>query len=102
MMTFDTIAEVYTATRFQLEKECVYLMKKRVVLEKLIVEREAAIEKLRNDVNTSDNMVEQLTTQISNHQTITNQTLERLNKEKDEYIQEIHRLRGEMKNVVEH
>lgn len=98
-MTFGMIADVYTVTRQELEKECVYLMKKRKVLEDVIRIREKTIVGLRNGVKNRDRMLEQHTIQIQRLQQITNQTLDRVNKEKDDYLQEIQRIRAEIKEL---
>lgn len=94
-MTFTTIAEVYTVTKFELEKECIYLMKKRKVLEDVIIERENTIIELTNGIEIRDKMLEQGTIQTSNHQGITQQVLERLNREKDELARRIQQLEKE-------
>ena len=97
------IQQLSNMGKTDLENQCIYLMKKRIALEDAIADLEKKNRGLHNVVKNCDRMLEQRTTQISTHQTITNRTLERVNREKDEYLQEIERLRGvvrEMNNSV--
>lgn len=98
-MTFATIAEVYTVTRFQLEKECIYLMKKREVLEKLVFNRDNSIEGLKNAIKNRDRMLEQRTVEMGSQTEVINQILATVNKENNEYLEEIQRLRAENKEL---
>jgi len=95
------IEQLYNMGKMDLEKQCIYLMKKRIALEDAIASLQKKNGGLQNAVKNRDRILEQRTTQISTHQTITNRTLERLNKEKDTYIQEIQRLRAENKELKE-
>lgn len=93
------ISQLYNMGKTDLEKQCIYLMKKRIALEDAIANLQKKNDGLRNAVKNRDRMLEQRELQISSHMTITNQTLERLNREKDTYIQEIQRLQAENKEL---
>lgn len=93
--------QLYNMGKTDLENQCIYLMKKRIVLEDVIADLQKKNRGLQNAVKNRDRMLEQRATQISAHQVITNRTLERVNREKDEYLQEILRLRSELKKGVD-
>lgn len=95
------IQQLSNMGKTDLENQCIYLMKKRIALEDVIASLQKKNDGLQNAVKNRDRMLEQRELQISAHMTITNQTLERLNMEKDTYIQEIQRLRAENKVLKE-
>lgn len=95
------IQQLYNMGKTDLEQQCIYLMKKREALEDAIAVLEKKLEECRNAVGNRDRILEQHTIQISDHQTITSRTLERVNREKDEYLQEIERLRGVVREMNE-
>ncbi len=93
------IEQLYNMGKTDLEQQCIYLMKKRIVLEDVIAEQNGKITGLRNAVKNRDRMLEQHTLQIQQHQEITNRTLERVNKENNEYLQEIEILRSVVREM---
>jgi hypothetical protein len=56
-MTLESFDQVYTIDRFKLEKECIYLMKKREVLEKVIARHEETIKELVRLCDERDKML---------------------------------------------
>jgi cell shape-determining protein MreC len=95
------ISQIANMGKMDLEKQCIYLMKKRIALEDVITKQNTTLEGLRNAVKNRDRTLEQRTEQISKHQEITNQTLERLNREKDVLSNEMQRLHAENKELKE-
>jgi chromosome segregation ATPase len=98
-MTLDSYDQVYTLDRFKLEKECIYLMKKREVLEKVIARHEETIKELVRLCDERDKMLEQRSSQISGQTTSINQILTNVNREKEELSQEVQRLQRENKEL---
>lgn len=100
------IQQINNLGRTDLENECIYLMKKRIVLEDVIADKNKRLEGCVNAVKNRDRTIDQLQSSMEAQTRIMNQQLEKSNRQNDEYLQEIERLRGvvrELKpDVTEH
>ncbi|RLI54730.1 MAG: hypothetical protein DRP09_12160 [Candidatus Thorarchaeota archaeon] len=93
------ISEIYQAPRKQLEKEIIYLMKKRESLEKAISENQRIVAGLTNEVQMLEARNKQWVIRAEAQDRIVNQQIENVNKQNNIYLEEIERLRAEVRRL---
>jgi len=93
------IQQINNLGRTDLEKEVIYLMKKRIVLEDVIADNQKKLQGYFNAIKNRDRAIEQLHSSMETQTSIMNQQLEKSNRQNDEYLQEIERLRGVVREL---
>ena len=91
------VAEIRNLNRVDLENQLIYLEKKREALEESIRSLQDENARLNNAILVMENRVKQMAISLERQQSITHQALENANKQNNEYLVEIERLRAELK-----
>ena len=82
-------AQLYNMGKTQLEKQTIYLMKKRVSLEDAIMTLQKKLNGAINAVKNRERMLEEKTSQLEAHKRLLNEQLERINRENNVTLTEL-------------